>query len=61
MRSDQAKRNKASRGGRQRGCYIYIPAQRLQEAGIDPTGPEPYYRLWAGRRGSLLVTFYREP
>jgi hypothetical protein len=60
VKSDPARRKVATRGGRQKGCYIYIPAEMLQEAGIDVAGPAPHYRLWGGRRGSLLVTLYRE-
>jgi hypothetical protein len=39
---------------------VYIPAETLQEAGIEIEKPVPYYRVWAGRRGSLLVTLYAE-
>jgi hypothetical protein len=60
MKSDPARRKRATRAGRQRGCYIYIPAENLQAAGVDPAGPVPHYRVWGGRRGSLLVTLYRE-
>lgn len=55
---DHGLRKRATRSGRMKGCYIYIPAERLQEVGIDVSGPPPHYRLWAGRRGSLLVTLY---
>lgn len=61
MRNDPAKRNRATRTARQKGCYIYIPADRLQAAGFPDGSPPPLYRVWGGRRGSLLVTLYREP
>ena len=57
--ADPGLRKQATRSGRMKGCYIYIPAERLQEVGIDVSGPPPRYRVWAGRRGSLLVTLYR--
>jgi hypothetical protein len=57
---DHGYRRKATRSGRMKGCYIYIPAERLQEVGVDPQGPTPRYRVWSGRRGSLLVTLYPE-
>ena len=59
MRSpDPALRRKATRGGRQTGCYIYIPSEMLQEVGVDPKGPTPLYRLWTGKAGRLVVTLY---
>lgn len=56
---DPAQRRRATRAGRQRGCSIYVPADELTKAGIDPAGPVPFYRTWAGPRGSLVVRFYR--
>lgn len=61
MRHDPGQRRKAQRHGRERGCWVYIPAERLAEAGFAAGSPAPHYRLWGGRRGSLLVTLYREP
>lgn len=60
-RHDPAARRKAQRRGRERGCWVYIPAESLQRAGIDPKGPEPFYRVWAGLRGGLALRLYREP
>lgn len=42
-----------------RGCYVYIPAEELVKAGIDPQGPPPLYRTWGSRRGSVLVRLYK--
>lgn len=53
-------RRQASRTQRERGCWVYIPAEELQKAGIDPHGDAPYYRTWGSRRGSVLVRLYRE-
>lgn len=58
-RPDPALRRKATRGGRQRGCYIYIPAESLQAVGVDPLGPAPHYRLWTGKAGRLVVSLYK--
>ena len=61
-RHDFAARRRATRGGRRKGCYVYIPAEQLARAGIDPDGPPPYYRTWVGgRRPRVLVNFYPEP
>lgn len=59
MKADPAARKQATRSGRARGCYIYIASGDLQRAGMDLRDPAPQYRVWAGRRGSLLVTLYR--
>lgn len=65
MVTDQAARKRATRAGRRRGCYIYITAEDLTLAGIDPHGPTPYYRVWAARHspntGRAVVSLYREP
>ena len=57
---DRARRRRSVRRGRERGCWIYVPAVELRAAGVDVTDP-PFYRVWAGRRGGLFVRFYREP
>jgi hypothetical protein len=44
-RSDHAARKRALRAGRQRGCSIYIDAESLEQAGINPSGPVPWYRV----------------
>jgi hypothetical protein len=59
-RHDTAERKRATRAGRRRGCYIYIVAEDLERAGIDPRGETPWYRVWAGERGRFVVTLYRE-
>jgi len=57
---DPGLRRKATRAQRQRGCFIYLPAEVLKAAGVDPEGPAPYYRTWAGRKGSVVLRLYRE-
>lgn len=60
-RHDPAARRRATRGGRRKGCYVYIPAEQLAEAGIDPNGPAPYYRTWVGgNRPRVIVNLYEE-
>jgi len=61
MRHDPGFRRKAQRSGREKGCWVYIPAELLQVAGYDLAGPAPHYRLWGGSRGRLVVTLYPEP
>lgn len=58
---DPAARRRAVRAGRQRGCLLYVPAEYLVRNGIDPYGPPPWYRVWSGRKGTLLVQLYTEP
>lgn len=58
---DPMQRRRALRKQRERGCSIYIPADELLKAGIDPGGPAPFYRTWGYRRGSVIVRLYREP
>jgi hypothetical protein len=57
---DRARRRQALRKQRERGCSIYVPAEELVKAGFDPEGPPPFYRVWGGKRGSVLVQLYRE-
>lgn len=60
-RHDSAARRKGLRTKGQRGCSIYIPAEELLKAGVDPWAEEPpYYRIWAGPRGRVVIQLYRE-
>lgn len=60
-RYDAQERRRAVRQGRQKGCSIYIAAEELLKAGIDPDGPAPRYRVWGTARGGVFVRLYREP
>lgn len=61
-RHDPALRRRATRGGRQRGCFVYIAAEQLAAVGIDPYDEPPWYRVWpAPGRPRLVVNLYREP
>lgn len=55
---DTAERRRSTRAGRRRGCYIYITGEMLAECGIDPYGPAPDFKLWPGRRRTVLVQLY---
>lgn len=60
-RHDAAARRKSKRAGRERGCWLYIPAESLERAGFDPLAPPPWYRAWPGRKRTILVQLYDEP
>ena len=57
---DHAARRRSLRKGRERGCSIYLPAELLERAGVDPNGPPPYYRAWPTSRGGVMVRLYKE-
>lgn len=57
-RYDAMQRRVGKRAGREKGCWIYVPAEELRKAGIDPSGSPPFYRTWGAKRGSLLVRLY---
>lgn len=59
-RSDPARRRRTQRHGRERGAWLYLPAEILEQAGFDPSEPPPFYRVWAGKRGGLTIRLYRE-
>lgn len=60
-RHDPAARRRAQRRGRERGCWVYISAGQLQEAGVPLTEAPPFYRTWPGRGGRVIVNLYKEP
>jgi hypothetical protein len=60
-RYDSAARRQSRRKQREKGCAVYIPAEELVKAGIDPDGPAPYYRTWGTSRGVVLVRLYTNP
>jgi hypothetical protein len=57
---DHGERRRSLRKGRERGCSVYVAAEELRRAGIDPSGPPPFYRVWGSRGGSILVRLYKE-
>lgn len=58
---DPARRRKAQRQGREKGCWVYIPAGSLPAAFAGENAPDPYYRVWGGPRDTVIVRLYREP
>ena len=56
---DQAKRNRSQRRQkRERGVWVYIPAEELARTGRGQDGTAPWYRVWGGRSGSVTVRLY---
>lgn len=56
---DFARRRRTKRGGREQGCWIYIPGEELAKAGHEPGGALPWYRVWGSKRG-VVLRLYRE-
>jgi hypothetical protein len=57
---DRAARRATVRRGRERGCWLYLPAEELERAGFAPDGPPPFSRVWSGPRGRVVVQLYKE-
>ena len=59
-RHDPAAARQSTRQGREKGVRVYIAADDLRAAGIDPHGEPPTYRMWVDpkRKGSVLVRLY---
>lgn len=59
---DPARERQSVRYGKQKGVTIYLPAEELRAAGIDPDGPPPKYRTRGYRRSrkgrSIIVSLY---
>lgn len=58
-RYDSGARRQSKRKQRERGCWVYVPAEELQKAGFDPQGPPPLYRTWGSKSGGVFVRLYR--
>lgn len=57
---DSARRRRSLRRGRkERGCWLYVPADELVRAGVDLDGPPPLYRTWGTARGGVFIRLYR--
>ena len=57
---DEMMRRRARRSGREKGCWLFVPAVELRRAGVDPDGPPPRYRTWGTSRGGVFVRLYRD-
>lgn len=60
-RYDPQARRLSKRGGRERGCWVYIAAEELERAGFVRADPPPLYKARAFRKGTVLVNLFREP
>lgn len=58
-RHDHAMRRASKRSGRERGCWVYVPAVQLLRAGFGAETPPPFYRVWGSARGRLVIQLYR--
>jgi hypothetical protein len=59
-RYDPGERRKSTRKQREKGVTINLPAVVLAEAGIDPNGPPPEYKLWATSKGGVMIRLYTQ-
>lgn len=58
-RFDAAEMRRGQRRGRERGCWVYIPAEQLLRCGIPIDGLAPKYRTWsADGRPRVIVNLY---
>lgn len=57
---DPAARRRSVRTGRERGCWVYVPAEELELLGFAKGDPPPFYNLTALRRRSVALHFYAE-
>lgn len=55
---DSTQHKQSRRAPRRKGVDVFIPAEELRKAGVDPEGPAPAYRVWGSRNGSILVRLY---
>lgn len=58
---DPGLRRKATRTGRQKGCWVYLPAEVVAAAQPKLGADLPYYRTWPSKGGGVLIRLYREP
>ena len=56
---DSALPRLAQRHGKERGRRVYVPAETLQIAGIDPDADPLRYRFYPGQRGRIILQFER--
>jgi hypothetical protein len=58
-RYDSAARRQSRREGRERGCWVYIPAEELDKTGHGNGAPPPAYRVWGSTRGRIVLQLYK--
>lgn len=59
-RYDSGARRRAVRKGRERGCWVFVPAAELEKAGVNPADDPPFYRTWGTKSGGVMVRLYRQ-
>lgn len=59
-RYDAMARRRSKRTGREKGCWLYIPAEQLDKTGHGGDSPAPFYRVWGAPRGRLTIQLYKE-
>lgn len=53
---DRSRKRRSVRRGKERGAWVFIPAEELVAAGIDPGGPAPAYTTrGANVRGRRVI------
>lgn len=57
-RYDSGQRRQGLRKGRERGCWVYIPAEELEKTGHGSGDVAPFYRVWGASRGRVVVQLY---
>ena len=57
---DPMRRRRGKRAGRERGCWIYIPAGELERTFQAEDDAPPWYRVWGRGRGRIVVQLYRK-
>lgn len=57
---DPGRRRRSVRTARERGCWVYIPAEELIKTGVSVFADPPLYRVWGRKRGSVLIRVYKE-
>lgn len=40
---------------------VYITAEQLVATGVDPNSDPPSYRVWANKKGRIMIQLYKEP
>ena len=58
---DSARRRRTQRRGGEKGLWLYVPLEVLEQVGFVRDDPRPWYRTWPGRKRTVLVQLYLEP
>lgn len=56
---DPLRRRRTIRRGREKGCWLYVPADELLAAGFSLLDPPPWYRVWGTKKG-VLIRLYKK-